>query len=89
MYAHFVYDRELPIETLDNIGTKKNQVKRALAEVFALRSRTPLLLNDTLLQEAQHWSQDGFQGEMIDVSSVAVNRYTLCVMQLIKGNNSH
>lgn len=73
------------VETLDNIGTKKNQAKRALAEVFALISRTPLLLNDTLLEEAQQWSHDGFQNAMIDVSSIAVNGYATLHDAIDKG----
>jgi RNA recognition motif-containing protein len=71
MYAYFAYHRQLNGLTGD---TSKDNAKLALAEVFALRSRTPLHGNDTLIQEAQEWIPRG-QEIPIDVTFVAVKGY--------------
>lgn len=72
MYAHFAYHRELDASKDD---LNKDDAKKALAEVFSLRSRTPLHGNDTLLQEAQEWIP-GIQERPIDVTNIAVKGYS-------------
>ena len=73
MYAYFAYHEQM--KGKEDSATKLNNAQRALAEIFSQRSRIPLQANDTLLQEAQHWSP-GFNAKPVDVTNVQVNGYS-------------